>query len=385
MTVFRRPAIKTMQGKYRLFLTAFTLRDFMTDNFYRVKKADVKGSTGFQRGLMTKRVQEMSEDILAAAAVKTGSEVFLPTSVFLATGGNVDYDEETKKLFFDSDPLGDICPLDVVDGQHRIIGMLMAAEENESLLDFPIPTVIVDNMGEVDRMLHFVIINTKQRTVDKGIEQHIIAGFHRKLGIEDLPYFPSWLDKLVRKDGDERALRIVKELNSNERSPWHGRIQLADEVNDPTRHTVRQASFVQSIKKYLIPESHPLNKLPSANRIDILINFWIAIDKILVDAPDATPVVFKEMALEFFHRISITVIDELRRRQSVDPGYMAGKIEECIRSARDFLLPADEEILSPKFWESGGSAGQQNRSGMARLATVFSEALIRANEEDTEI
>lgn len=380
MTVFRKPALKAIQGESILFLTAFTVHDFRTAGFYSVDALDVRGSQGGQRLLDEDRANRFSKDILAAAAIEEGSEVFLPISVFLATSGNIDYDEEKQELFFDSAEHAGVCPLDVVDGQHRIKGLLMAAEKNEDLLDFPISTIIAPDMREVERMLQFVIINTKQRTVDRGVSQHIIARFHRMLQLEELPHFPLWLDRLVRGDGIDRALSIVKALNNDERSPWRGRVQLADE-NKLSRHTVKQASFVQSVRRYLLPDVHPLNKLPSEKRIDILINFWKAVDKILVDDPHGKPTVFRQTALEFFHRISTPVIANLAEGKT----YTVDRIEECIRSAQDYLPPAEAGILSPEYWESGGLAGQQNRGGMERLATVFLEAFRHANEDDTEV
>ena len=45
----RRPAIRINQGRRTLFLTSFTVGDFMTHGFYQVDHLDVHEGTGMQR------------------------------------------------------------------------------------------------------------------------------------------------------------------------------------------------------------------------------------------------------------------------------------------------------------------------------------------------
>ena len=102
--------------------------------------------------------------------------------------GSISYDEQNRELYFDSDPARSVCPLDVVDGQHRLEGLKLAAEKSEHLLDFPISVVIAHQMSETEKRLQFVTVNTKQKAVDKGVVQHITARFTQMLNVEDLPY-----------------------------------------------------------------------------------------------------------------------------------------------------------------------------------------------------
>ena len=51
----------------------------------------------------------------------------------------------------------------VVDGHHRIRGLVLAAEKEPSLDDFEVPVNIAVNLDPISQMAHFLIVNTTQR------------------------------------------------------------------------------------------------------------------------------------------------------------------------------------------------------------------------------
>ena len=336
MSEVRKPAIKIHQGKRTLFLTSFTVRDFLAPNFYRVDHLDVQSTTGMQRLLNESRARSFGNDVVDA---DRSNEAFLPTSVFLATEGSISYDEQSKSLYFDSDPTRSVCPLDVVDGQHRLEGLKRASSKTERLLDFPVSVVIAHQMNETEKMLQFVTVNTKQKAVDKGVVQHITARFTQMLDVEHLPYLPVWLRREAEKGGDDRGLRIVKRLNNDSSSPWYGRIQLADEPRD-ARHTITQSTFVTSLKKSVLNKFHPLHTIfPTSDdkQLAVLINYWSAVDQIFVaENKEATgkaaSVVYKYIGVEFFLSILHTVMNILNR----DRTFTVEAITKCIRDAEVF-------------------------------------------------
>jgi hypothetical protein len=93
-------------------------------------------------------------------------EAFLPTSIFLATAKLLPFDAETNLVRIDSAKIG---PFNVVDGQHRIRGLVLAAEKDPTLDDFEVPVNIAVNLDAISQMAHFLIVNTTQRSVDKAI------------------------------------------------------------------------------------------------------------------------------------------------------------------------------------------------------------------------
>ena len=68
-----------------------------------------------------------------------------------------------------------IGPFNVVDGQHRIAGLVLAADKNPELLEFEIPVNIAVNLDDISQNVPLLIVNTTQRSVDKSIEQQIVA------------------------------------------------------------------------------------------------------------------------------------------------------------------------------------------------------------------
>ena len=382
MAEIRKPAVKIRQGKRVLLLTSFTVRDFTRENFYRVDRLDVKASAGMQRLLNERRIKSFGRDMIGA---DEHEEAFLPTSVFLATEGDIGYDENNKELFFDPSSDGGICPLDVVDGQHRIEGLKWAAQDknNEHLMSFPITTVIAPKLTEAERMLQFVIVNTKQERVDPGVEQHIIARFTKMLDVENMPHLPDWLKRKVEKGDDDKALSIAIALNSDDDSPWHGRIQLADEYRSPER-TITQQTFVKSVKRHLLARNHPLLQITpdEKKRLSILKNFWRAIENIFVDtSSDAPTVVFKYIGMEFFHAISAPIMNQLAKEKS----YTADEFERSIRSAESDLTSDVAGIMLPDYWQTGGTASGLNSGAIAKLAKAFADALAQANSGDIQV
>ena len=129
MAIFEKPCVKIQQGEKVLLITSFTVGDFMTTepDFYRINRLDPDleddSEMGFQRILQAERVKRLAKYAIEARN-HADHAAFLPTSVFLATGNNIDFDEEQNKIRFNS---ADVCPFDVVDGQHRIEGLIAAS------------------------------------------------------------------------------------------------------------------------------------------------------------------------------------------------------------------------------------------------------------------
>ena len=382
MPKIRKSAVKLEQGGMRLFLTSFSIRDFTQDKFYRVDRLDVAEGQGMQRLLDDARTKRFRNDFIEAH--KEG-EALLPTSVFLATDGDIDFDEQAGEIVFDASPSACVCPFDVVDGQHRIEGLRRAAEkiDGEGLHDFPVATVIVTGLAEAERMLQFIVVNTKQEKVDDGVAQHIIARFTDMNGVTDLPYLPGWLRKKIEKGDDKRALKLVIKLNQTENSPFCGRIQMADEHRTPA-HTVNQKSFVKNLTRYLLTASHPLLVIENDpdKRFRMLNNFWLAVARVCVGDYDERTSAFTASGLEFFLQIFGAVLNQLAKRGS----YTADEFEECLRSAADFLVDSEYAgILSPEYWKKGGPASVLNRAGREKMAAKYCLALAQAGNHGAEI
>ena len=391
MAEIRKPAVKLIQGDRTLFLTAFTVGDFRRRDFYRVDRLDAQTGEGSQRVLNKARARSFCTDILAA---DEKNQAFLPTSVFLATGGEINYDENTKELFFNTEQHAGICPLDVVDGQHRIEGLKMAAEKNERLYDFTLSAVIATQMNEISRRLQFVTVNTKQEPVRESVKQILIEQFTKDLELEgtrnDLPHLPTWLKKRAETKKDSNALRIVRALNNDENCPWYQRVQFADDEKKTTGidgMTIKQESFVKSIIRHIFATGHPLCFEQESKQIAVLKNYWTAVAEICVPDSDSQSsiircVAFKYSGVNFFHTISSPVIQNLVNKNG---DLTVPSIKACISSVEDYLPSQSADLLLPEYWRRGADASGLNAAAIAKKAADFTSALAQANERSIKI
>lgn len=308
MATFERPAVKIQQGNLVLYLTYVTPDDLFNDNFYMVDKLEPTTKGGYQRILSTQRANRLSRHLKEA---HPEGYAHIPTTIFLATEHPVHFNEESGRIRFETN---DVCPLSVVDGQHRIEGLKRALEnDDDSLLwDFKLPATIAVNLDHTHQMYHFYIVNTTQKPVDRALGQQITRRFTDMSGIEDLPYLPHWLDREVKRGADSKALRLVEFLNVNSESPIRGRVKMA---NDDTRrgNRIEQSSLVTIFKQEIFTGINSVAKEEDPNRLHrIMLNYFQAIDSIFVADidPDDT-VVWRYNGLFFFCLISKWVFAQI--------------------------------------------------------------------------
>ena len=371
------PAIQIEQLGKVFYATSFTVGDFMRDDldFYRINKLDATKESGYQRYLDERRANRIAADVAEAWKAEA---LFLPTSLFLATTHNIEC--KNGELRFKA---SEVCPFDVVDGQHRIKGLIAAAEKNRDIESFPVAVNIAANMPEPYQRLHFYIVNTKQKSVDAGVAQQIVARFSKDRGFVDMPYLPNGLRRMVRKNLDRFALDIVKHLNTATNSPWRGRILMADKAPKRGGQMVRQQSFVTVLKQMVLTANHALFSYDD-QRNRMLENYWRAIVNVLVpDGEEDNSVVLKNNGVWFFHRISSGMFSWLE----VDQDFRVATIERKLRAAFEHL---DEDVVGeipePRWWlatkrgdKSGASsAGRLNRAALLDRAKKMNEAIIAA-------
>ncbi len=167
--IIQRPASKIRQGGLLLYATSLRVADLKVRDFYKIETLDAGEGVGYQRVLNEGRAKRLADYLVEAHEAREG---FLPTSIFLATDKSLAFDESTSILTIDTANVG---PFNVVDGQHRIRGLVLAAERDPDLNNFEVPVNIAVELDEISQMCHFLIVNTTQKAVDRAIEQQIVA------------------------------------------------------------------------------------------------------------------------------------------------------------------------------------------------------------------
>ena len=365
--ILTKPAVKVTQGDLTLYATSLKVKDLLIRDFFLVEKLDPSNNnSGFQRVLDKTRTKRLADYILKAWKDK---DAFLPTSIFLATEKNVQFDPVKNEISFD---VRDVCPFNVVDGQHRVQGLIEAAMLNPEIEEFELIANIAVNLDMVTQMCHFLIVNTTQKSVNKGVEQQIISRLSNMVGFEDTPTLPKWIQNQVNKGEDRDALGIVYYLNSEVDSPWHKKIKMANNLKDGDT-TITQESFVQSVKKHILSSNNGLSGLSDKDdRNKILKNYWKAIEELLVDSrATKESVIFKTLGLELFNIISSTIYAKLAPEED----FTAARIKEVLKNGFDNLSNEFFEVQNPEWWQSGGNATGFNQAGIKQLATELNRAI----------
>ncbi len=362
-----RPASLVKQGGLTLYATSLKVSDLLIPNFYSVETLDPddQADKGYQRLLNKARAKKLADYIVAGQETK---DAFLPTSIFMATHKDIAFNPANNTIEIDIDEVG---PFSVVDGQHRVEGLKMAAEKDNRVLDFEVPVNIAINLSKIAQMCHFLIVNTTQKSVEKGVEQRIYARLTNALEIEDIPNLPKWISNSVQKGEDEKALQYVDFLNNDKESPWYNRIEMANEDNKDA--TVNQKSFVKSIKKYVLVANNPLTIYPADKQHKIFLNYWKAITNII--GTDEPTVLFKYNGVELFCKFCVPFFNKL-----INIGdFKVATMEPILNQTFDNMEGDYAGVGHTEFWVKGGKASFLNSGAINVINTEMVKALHQSN------
>jgi DGQHR domain-containing protein len=367
LTPITRPAAMVRQASLKLYATSIKVSDLKLPNFYTINKLDPEeAGPGYQRLLNQGRAKRLAEYLLDG---QSEGDAFLPTSIFLATSKDIPFDPVTNTITFDVAHVG---PFNVVDGQHRIAGLIAAADKNAELLNFEIPVNIAVGLDDVSQMCHFLIVNTTQRPVDKAVEQQIVARLTQMIDLEEMPTIPRWIRRQVEKGEDAKALAVANYLNTDPNSPWCGKIRMAND-DESTGISINQPSFVKSLIKYVFSSNNLLsNPEFDSKRNLILRNYWNGVVELLVDDESPRPsVIFKTTGVDLFHIVSATVFTILANQRD----FKKETIKAVLLRGFGNLTGDNVGMSNREWWQRGGAASGLNSAAVRKLATALNHAI----------
>lgn len=361
-----RPAALVKQGDLTLYTTSLKVSDFVRKGFYSVERLDPENANekGYQRLLNKGRAKKICDYIVGGQETK---DAFLPTSVFMATDKSIPFNPSNNTIEIDTLTL---CPFNIVDGQHRIEGLKMAAEKDSRVLEFEIPVNIAINLSEIEQMCHFLIVNTTQKSVDEGVAQRIRARLTRLIDVDNTPHLPKWIMSSVQKGEDEKALQYVDFLNTTSNSPWKNKIKMAND--DSGDGSINQQSFVKAIKKYLLVADNPvLNTEPEDRQHKIFLNYWIAIVNIIGE--EESTVLFKYNGVELFCKFCVPFFNKMINEQN----YKIQTMQNVLQHVFDSLEGIATGVGHTDFWVKSGTASGLNVGALGKINTEMVKALHR--------
>jgi DGQHR domain-containing protein len=362
-----RPAALVKQGQLTLYATSLKVSDLLISNFYSVETLDPddENDKGFQRLLNRARAKRLADYIIEGQESK---DAFLPTSIFIATHKNIDFNPTDNTIEINIDVIG---PFSVVDGQHRVEGLKMAVEKDSRVLDFEVPVNIAINLPKIAQMCHFLIVNTTQKSVEKGVEQRIYARLTQALEVEDIPILPKWISKTIEKGEDEQALKYVDFLNSDPESPWLNKIEMANQENREA--SVNQKSFVKAIKRYVLVANNPISIKSSDIQHKIFLNYWKAITNIL--GSEEPTVLFKYNGVELFSKFSVPFFNKMINM----PNFKVATMQTLLEQTFENMEGDYAGVGHTEFWTKGGKASFLNSGAINVINTEMVKALHKTN------
>lgn len=361
-------AARVRQGALSLFATSLRVKDLLAKNFYSVDTLDPEDEdNGYQRLLNTARAKKLAEYILRGQDTK---DAFLPTSVFLATDKSLPFNNNDHTLEIDSAAVGSFS---VVDGQHRLEGLRMAAEKDARVYEFEIPVVIAIKLSKLEQMCHFLIVNTTQKSVDASIEQRIYARLTAAVDVEELPTLPRWILNVVDKGEVQKALKYVDFLNKTQGSPWFGKIKMANQ--DVDGGTINQKSFVKAIVKYVLTANNPLSVFKDFEKEKkIFLNYWKAIEKNLDDGNSS--VLYKYNGVELFCKFSIPFFMKLQNQGN---DFTVKAMDVLLQSCLENVEGDYAGVGHADWWAKGGKASFLNAGAINVVNQEMAKALNKAS------
>jgi DGQHR domain-containing protein len=368
MAMIKVPAARVRQGDLTLYATSMKVGDLLAKGFYNVETLDPADDDdkGYQRVLNTTRAKRLADYILKG---QDSHDAFLPTSVFLATDKHIDFNATDNTIEIN---IAEVGPFSVVDGQHRLEGLRMAAEKDERVHSFEIPLNIAIDLPKIHQMCHFLIVNTTQKSVDQSVEQRIIARLSDALDVEDLPSLPKWILKTVEKGDLEKAVKYVDYLNETADSPWYKKIQMANVDTDGA--SINQRSFVKAIVKYVLNANNPIIIFKDFEKEKkVFLNYWKAIQANIDD--DNATVLYKYVGVELFCKFSIPFFMKLQDKGSFTVPTMTALLKSCLQNMEGEYAG----VGHPDFWAKGGTSSKLNAAAVNVISQDLTKALHKSS------
>jgi len=358
------PAIKVEQRDIDIYVTAMRAQDLLENCRISWWKRDEPN--GYQRPLKDSRIREIKHYLLKEIGT-------FPTSVLANVRGELQA-KTTKKL-------GENCELCeisipekslwVIDGQHRVEGLRAAKDEENRFEDYPLIVSLFTLPDPYDEMLQFHIVNSRAKSVPTDLAQRHIFQMARKIG----------LPEVMVREGEREAygayvIPIVDKLLKESGSPWHGKIQLADEPRKKREHVIKQRPLADSIH-FIIKERPALMKdLDKLTKL--LKEYWNALADIFPTAfadprnytIQATPGVYS------LHMVFPEVYSECEKAGDTSKGGMKKILERMFENASKGLGAEINDAFWSKEIGVGNFLAQATSQKMIKaLAQYFREAL----------
>lgn len=161
----------------------------------------------------------------------------------------------------------------IIDGQHRLEALKRARERKPELDEYPLPVSLMNLKDKFDEMVHFYIVNSRQKSIPTDLVYRQLQIFMEKalLGSKE------WIKDVILGPRQERqalSAYIVDFLDEMQNSPFKSRIQYVGEEREDY-HLVKDFVLARFITKIL--KEKALSGISNEKLAEFLADYWSAI------------------------------------------------------------------------------------------------------------
>jgi DGQHR domain-containing protein len=274
------PCLKISQWGYgkgadetKIYVTTMTLKELERAKLDRWTR---KNKSGYQRSPLNSRFGTGRGSIVRYLLNELGA---FPTSILINIRSDLEFKSNTKlgkHIEYGEVAIPDDEQPIIIDGQHRLEALKRASIKKPELADYPIPVSVLNLKGKFDEMVHFYIVNSRQKKIPTDLVFRQLQTFSEEavLGGKD------WLKDVILGPREQRAAVasfIVDYLEENKNSPFYHAIQFVGEDKEP-HHIIKDYSLSRFISKIL--KEKALSGISNDRFADLLADYWSAIKEL---------------------------------------------------------------------------------------------------------
>jgi DGQHR domain-containing protein len=370
MFILNLHALKINQVDTEVYVTIMKATELL--RYAKIDFWSEENPQGYQRPLLERRIAKAVNYLFF-------EDKIFPTSVLVNVRGKVDFMpacmiEDFVEYGILRIPANSL-PLWIVDGQHRVMAIAMAARENPQYRNYPIPVSLLTLRDRYSEMRMFYIINSRQKRIPTGLVQRHLRQTISKIGIEEVRKY-----EVKRKVMAALAIMIVDILRQDPSSPWHGKIFLPTEKKK-IEHIISQTSFADSIGILLNDLSlrgfdlSEINK-SSGELAQLLINYWNVLKEIFPEAFELPQdyTIQKTIGCYVLHKVFPYIYELCKKADDFSKGRMKTFLTEMFNNVSQYL----GITINSEFWNRWTGHPLATGTGMKvvkQLATILIDSL----------
>lgn len=274
------PCLKIKQWGYgkgaeptSIYVTTMTVKDLIKASLDRWTR---RNKRGYQRPPSEARFGTGRGSIVKYLLDELGA---FPTSILINVRGELAF-HPIRKINQNME-LGEIEISDaeipiVIDGQHRLEALKRASMQKPEIEDYPLPVSIMNLKDRFEEMVHFYIVNSRQKTIPTDLVYRQLQVFseHALLGEKE------WLKEVILGPRERRAALasfMVDALEEDQDSPFHNAIQYVGEERED-HHLLRDYQLSRFISTIL--KEKALSGLSPEKFAELYSQYWSAIKEL---------------------------------------------------------------------------------------------------------